>query len=318
MTCGMDYKYLVIPEFEPNYPLLFYDVWVARSMEGLPFYDIIYPSGEWELPARPLASSASREDFDSLLPFQVYSCFNGITVIAASFFAEGIEFRSEAESDIQSECFLLCRDIWRLFSPYSWNENGNLIAGKGTGARIMISPRVAVGYDLEEYEAARQDRNMTAFEQEDRVEPSLIDWKVYPPKLVASYPFGEYSCSFENFETDFCFLGRWNEVVSNVMNHENYSELTRCFCRSGSLHFKNWLSHLAFKILLLFIVVHFRAIQRELNPLTSHSAGNIERLVETEEIIFTGKPQKSLSSGSNHLLCLLTDFTFFCAPNRNI
>lgn len=36
MSCGMDYKELKIKEFEAQgYPLLFYDVWVARDMLGL-------------------------------------------------------------------------------------------------------------------------------------------------------------------------------------------------------------------------------------------------------------------------------------------
>jgi len=36
MSCGMDFKYLKIKEFEAQgYPLLFYDVWVARDMQGL-------------------------------------------------------------------------------------------------------------------------------------------------------------------------------------------------------------------------------------------------------------------------------------------
>lgn len=36
MSCGMDYQELKIPEFKASgYPLLFYDVWVARDMLGL-------------------------------------------------------------------------------------------------------------------------------------------------------------------------------------------------------------------------------------------------------------------------------------------
>lgn len=36
MSCGMDFQYLRIPEFEASgYPLLFYDVWVARDMQGM-------------------------------------------------------------------------------------------------------------------------------------------------------------------------------------------------------------------------------------------------------------------------------------------
>lgn len=35
MSCGMDFKELRIVEFEPDYPLMFYDTWVARDMQGL-------------------------------------------------------------------------------------------------------------------------------------------------------------------------------------------------------------------------------------------------------------------------------------------
>lgn len=35
MSCGMDYKELQIPEFAGHYPLLFYDTWVARDMQGM-------------------------------------------------------------------------------------------------------------------------------------------------------------------------------------------------------------------------------------------------------------------------------------------
>lgn len=51
MSCGMDFKELQIKEFEPDYPLLFYDTWVARDMQGLcvllllllPFPSIVHP-----------------------------------------------------------------------------------------------------------------------------------------------------------------------------------------------------------------------------------------------------------------------------------
>ena len=35
MSCGMDWKELKIKEFEPDYPTIFYDVWVARDILGL-------------------------------------------------------------------------------------------------------------------------------------------------------------------------------------------------------------------------------------------------------------------------------------------
>ncbi|KAI5481196.1 GDP-Man:alpha-1,3-mannosyltransferase, glycosyltransferase family 69 protein [Pseudohyphozyma bogoriensis] len=187
MSCGMDYKLLDIPEFE-DYPLElktnFYDVWVARTMEGLPFYKIKYPTGDWELPSLPLPHSASRGLLHSLLPFQVFSCFNGVTVLDASLFyrPNSIRFRSEANSDRESECFLLCKEIWRTYSPLS-------------------SPGLPLtGYELSEYETARNDRNVTAWtgDVEGRgrglvgLDKEMIKWQTWPPKLVASFPYGHW------------------------------------------------------------------------------------------------------------------------------
>lgn len=102
-----------------------------------------------------------------------------------------LTFHSDGASNIQSECYILCRDIWQALSP--WTVEGTP-QKNGRGARIQVVPRVSVGYEMHEYEKARQDRNMTGYRNEDvRVvtnELEMVEWEVLPPKLVASYPYG--------------------------------------------------------------------------------------------------------------------------------
>ncbi|GAA5891131.1 hypothetical protein JCM5296_004902 [Sporobolomyces johnsonii] len=197
MSCGMDFKALKIKEFEAEgYPLLFYDVWVARDMEGLPFYEIEYPKGDWVLPSPVMPRSASRFRYDSLLPIQVYSCFNGVTVLDASLFAppHSIRFRSQDRSDIHSECYLVCSDIWKALSPLNVDGSPNK---HGRGARIQVVPRASVGYEVDEYEGARKDRNTTAFEYDGaeraaQNEREMVEWEQWPPRLVTTYPYGRW------------------------------------------------------------------------------------------------------------------------------
>ncbi|GAA5852388.1 hypothetical protein JCM8547_006763 [Rhodosporidiobolus lusitaniae] len=200
MSCGMDFKELRIPEFEASgYPLLFYDTWVARDMQGSPFYNIKYPSGEWELPSRVLPRSASRFRYDSLLPLQVYSCFNGVTVLRASLFhpPHSLRFRTHEGTDAHSECYLLASDIWKALSPLQVDGSPAKDPKTARGARIQVVPRASVGYEVHEYEAARKDRNTTAFELDgaERVaslKEEMVEWDPWPPRLVSTYPYGQW------------------------------------------------------------------------------------------------------------------------------
>ncbi|KAM0786593.1 hypothetical protein ACM66B_002047 [Microbotryomycetes sp. NB124-2] len=202
MSCGMDYKELRIPEFEQSgYPLLFYDVWVARDMLGLPFYNIKRPSGEWVLPSPVLPNSPYRQQYEDRRPFQVFSCFNGVTVIDAWLFLPpfSLRFHSDDNSDVNSECYILCRDIWKVLAP--WGLDGKP-KKKARGARIQVVPRVAVGYQTWEYEKARQDRNTTAFELdghelEEAHNEELIEWQRWPPRLIQNYPYAKWHLQTE-------------------------------------------------------------------------------------------------------------------------
>ncbi|KEI39052.1 glycosyltransferase family 69 protein [Mixia osmundae IAM 14324] len=182
MTCAMDYQRLEVPEFRSQgYPMLFYDVWVARDILGLPFY-AIEKDGTWVLPSPPLKQN--RHDharYDSNLPFQVFSCWNGITVIQAKAFypPHSLRFRAINHTDASSECYLFNVDLWKT----------------GLG-RIAIIPKARVAYTLREYDEVRQDLNTTAWQLSGRHIVSAredFDWKNFPPKRVAHYDFGHWS-----------------------------------------------------------------------------------------------------------------------------
>lgn len=175
-----------------------------------PFYEIKYPKGDWNLPSRVLPLSESRFRYDSLVPFQVYSCFNGLTVLDAALFhpPHNLRFRTSHDgTDTHSECYLLCSDIWQTFSPTlpDGTENPAHRRKKAghwiDGARIQVVPRAAVGYSVLEYNRARGDTNTTAFElegEEKRAYEELerVDWNLFPPKLVTTYAYGELGCPY--------------------------------------------------------------------------------------------------------------------------
>ncbi|SCV70532.1 BQ2448_1926 [Microbotryum intermedium] len=199
MSCGMDYKSLEIKEFAPNYPVIFYDVWVARDMLGLPFYNISYPKGDWDLGggARPLPLSPDRFRLYDLRPVQVFSCWNGVTIIDADLFVNprhALRFRDDGNTDRQSECYLFCSDLWKTYSPFL--ADGTPQEG-GRGARIQVVPRTVATYQHYEYGHVRQDKNTTIFEQEGWLRDKnnldeLIEWKKYPPRLINTYEYGAY------------------------------------------------------------------------------------------------------------------------------
>lgn len=139
--------------------------------------------------------SPSRVRLQNLLPIQVFSCWNGLTIFDAALFEPptNLRFRSKNGLDTHSECYLFCSDIWKDKSPL--NIDGTPRPGK-RGARIQVVPRTSVGYAPGEYEKARQDRNTTAFEVDglrlERVlDQEMVKWEVWPPKLIQNYPSGE-------------------------------------------------------------------------------------------------------------------------------
>ena len=129
-----------------------------------------------------------------LLPFQVFSCWNGIAIIDSSLFlpSPSLRFRSQGPTDAASECKLFCHDVWGAKAEEVDED------GRPKGARIMVVPRASVAYNVKDYETKREDRNTEWFEKEgweveDREVWESIKWEAEPPKEVVEYPYGESS-----------------------------------------------------------------------------------------------------------------------------
>jgi alpha-1,3-mannosyltransferase len=122
ITCAADYMY-----HEVLGAPVFYDNWVARdingtALENAPFTEVFH-------------HPASSQAFQSHLPIQVQSCWNGIAILdPAPFYAPPhVKFRMARITDGEcsaSECSLICNDYWE----------------RGYG-RIMMVPRVKLAYD---------------------------------------------------------------------------------------------------------------------------------------------------------------------------
>lgn len=128
MTCSMDLLY----NTRSNGSFLFYDVWVARNINGFKF------TNERPYATDPLSIALISKS----KPFQVLSCWNGIVKIKADIFQQlGVRFR-EGRKPLEcpaSECELLCRDL--------------LFLGRN---KIIMVPTTAVGYQHQTFHKIQQ------------------------------------------------------------------------------------------------------------------------------------------------------------------
>ncbi|KAJ6250015.1 hypothetical protein M0813_16701 [Anaeramoeba flamelloides] len=103
---------------------LFRDIWVAKDLSGDSF------STEYPF----INSEESQNLLTKGLPFQVYSCWNGIVIFKTEpWLKEKIKFRTsyKEEECYASECELICKDFW----SYGYNK-------------IYINPIVQVAYEM--------------------------------------------------------------------------------------------------------------------------------------------------------------------------
>ena len=121
-----------VPKVSPNRPI-FYDVWVARTLDGLPFRHLppYVPQSEGNIKIlRDFASSDKPTFADwmtkgNFLPLQketkpdevqpVQCCWNGLLAVRAEPFYRGLTFRS----NLPSECLAasenhMCTDLWHM------------------------------------------------------------------------------------------------------------------------------------------------------------------------------------------------------------
>ena len=107
MTCAMDWTYV-----GPN--PTFYDVWIARGMNGDTFFNIP-EDGNWNSAWNLFWNNPDARNRHRMgKPFQVFSCWNGATVFTAKPFAESkIKFRALHEHECpQGEPKTWCMDLW--------------------------------------------------------------------------------------------------------------------------------------------------------------------------------------------------------------
>ena len=170
MICAMDWTY-VGPD--PT----FYDVWVARGMNGDTFFNIP-EDGNWNSAWNIFWNNPSaHERLQTGKPFQVFSCWNGATAFTAQPFLESkIRFRSSHEHECpQGEPKTWCTEMWHF----------------GYG-KIAVIPSVNLEYSDEaakKIKAAKGyvSRFVGADEGKER-----IQWVKDPPSTVKCMP------SYEN------------------------------------------------------------------------------------------------------------------------
>ena len=166
MTCAMDWTY-VGPD--PT----FYDVWVARGMNGDTFFNIP-EDGNWNSAWNIFWNNPSaHERLQTGKPFQVFSCWNGATAFSAQPFLESkIRFRTSHEHECrQGEPKTWCTEMWHF----------------GYG-KIAVIPSVNLGYSddaAKKIKAAKGyvSRFVGADEGKERIE-----WVKGPPSTVKCMP----------------------------------------------------------------------------------------------------------------------------------
>jgi alpha-1,3-mannosyltransferase len=173
MTCAMDWTFV---GRDPT----FYDVWIARGMNGDSFFEIP-EDGNWNSAWNLFWNNPKAlEKYKAHKPFQVFSCWNGATAFAAKPILERtVTFRSSTDGECyQGEPELFCRDMWR----------------QGYG-KIVVVPAVNLEYSDE---AAIKIKGLKGYVSQfvnksgNDGDDTKIEWEKDPPPLVKCIP-GSYA-----------------------------------------------------------------------------------------------------------------------------
>ena len=167
MVCGMDWTYVGI---DPT----FYDVWIARGMNGDTFFDIP-EDGNWNSAWNILWNNPpARERVWTGKPFQVFSCWNGATAFTAKPFLESqIRFRRSGDDECpDGEPKTWCADLWNL----------------GYG-KIAVVPIVNLEYSDEAATRIKEAKGYVSNWMGGEGESDArIEWESTPPQLVKCMP----------------------------------------------------------------------------------------------------------------------------------
>ncbi|KAJ2895703.1 Alpha-1,3-mannosyltransferase CMT1 [Zalerion maritima] len=171
MTCAMDWTY---SGKDPT----FYDVWIARTIEGDSFFDIP-PDGSWNDAWNLFWNNGdTKERFHLHKPFQVFSCWNGAVAFSSEAVTgkDAIKFRAHREGEChQGEPQMFCKDLW--------------FHGLG---RIAVIPTVNLEYSDHTGTLIKVEKGHTSqwtpYEDQNL---NQIEWVRDPPEMVRCMP-GDY------------------------------------------------------------------------------------------------------------------------------
>ncbi|KAL8686274.1 MAG: hypothetical protein Q9218_007219 [Villophora microphyllina] len=167
MVCAMDWTY-VGPD--PT----FYDVWIARGMNGDSFF-LIPEDGNWNSAWNIFWNNPdASQKLNAGQPFQVFSCWNGAVAFTAKPFVEGkIKFRWGSKEECpQGEPKSFCQDMWTL----------------GYG-KIAVVPSVNLEYSDEAGKKIKAAKGYVSdFMGRGAGENDLIEWVDKPPEKVKCIP----------------------------------------------------------------------------------------------------------------------------------
>src|SRR5271163_151834 len=168
MACAMDWN-------DKDGGILFYDVWVARAINGDTFFEVPQ-SAEWRYAENLFWNEPdSKAKLDRREPFQVYACWNGGAVFTAKPIMNGeIEFRIAVENECyMGEPTLFCKDLWR----------------RGYG-RIQTLPTVNVAYSISDAKKTKSVRGRvgdTVDQLSEVANDVMIDWQGPPPMVKCAH-----------------------------------------------------------------------------------------------------------------------------------
>lgn len=161
MTCAMDWTYV-------GHDPTFYDVWVARGMNGDSFFNIP-EDGNWNSAWNVFWNNPTAlERYHSHKSFQVFSCWNGATAFTAQPLIEKkVKFRrpSKKECGGQGEPQLFCKDMW----------NNNF-------GKIAVVPSVNLEYSDDGARKIKGEKGYTSAWAEG--DSDKIEWQDSPPEKV--------------------------------------------------------------------------------------------------------------------------------------
>ena len=166
MTCAMDWTYV-----GPN--PTFYDVWIARGMNGDTFFNIP-EDGNWNSAWNIFWNNPSAHERQRTgKPFQVFSCWNGATAFTAEPFLESkIRFRtSHAHECPQGEPKTWCTEMWHL----------------GYG-KIAVIPSVNLEYSDEAAKKIKAAKGYVSKWVGADGGEEWIKWEANPPSTVKCMP----------------------------------------------------------------------------------------------------------------------------------